>query len=149
MRIDGTHRFDAPREEVWDLLRDPETVKRLLPGVERLDATSDREYEGKLKVGSGWLKATYDVTVRVVDERAPERLELAIEGNGRLGDAGGTLAMDLEDAGDAGTDLRYQAVMEIGGPAGAMAGSFEGVADRKVRDGLARLDRVLERRSGD
>lgn len=144
MEIDGTHRFDAPRERVWALLRDPATVTRLIPGVTDLEAVSEREYRGELKVGSGWMKASYDVTVRVVEEAPPGRLVLDVEGSGRFGDASGRLTLDLDESGSSATDVRYAAAMKIGGPAGAMAGSFEGVANQKMKEGLRRLERELE-----
>lgn len=146
MRIDGTHLFDAPREEVWDLVRDPGTVRRLVPGIERLEEISDREYRGEMRVGKGWIKATYEVSIRIVEEAPPERLVLDVDGSGSLGDAGGSLEVELSETEPGRTRMRYDVRIELGGRASSMAGMLEGVARQRASRGLFELDRVLEER---
>ena len=148
MKIEGIHEFDSPREEVWDLVRDPETVRRLVPGVERLEEVSETEYRGELKVGKGWIKTTYDVAIRVAEETPPERLALDVEGRGSLGDAEGGLRIDLSEISAGRTRMRYAVEVDLGGRAGAMSGMLEGLARDRTRQGLAELDREIEKRRG-
>jgi carbon monoxide dehydrogenase subunit G len=49
----NTARIPAPRERVWDLMQDIESVGRCVPGVERLEALGDDRYRGAMRVKVG------------------------------------------------------------------------------------------------
>jgi uncharacterized protein len=59
MRLDGTYTFDAPRQKVWEVLQDPETLRACMPGVDKFDKVGTDEYEMAMKVGVGAIKGTY------------------------------------------------------------------------------------------
>lgn len=144
MEISGEHVFDAPRERVWTLIRDPDTVERLIPGLRRLDPVDDTEYEGELKIGTSFLSVTYHVTLRVVGERPPARLELEALGTGRPGDVEGAIAIDLAEAGEARTAMRYDMTFALGGRASRVAEKAKGIAETKIAEGIAALDEMLD-----
>ena len=52
MKIDGQHRFEAPRRRVWEALLDPEVLGSTLPGFGKLEQTAENEYSGSLGVFS-------------------------------------------------------------------------------------------------
>ncbi len=37
MELTGEHTFNAPRQQVWDFLLDPDVLQQCLPGCEKLD----------------------------------------------------------------------------------------------------------------
>ena len=41
MHLEGTHVLAAPRQEVWNMLLDPEVLARVTPGVSGLDPLGD------------------------------------------------------------------------------------------------------------
>ena len=41
MDISGSYTLNAPREQVWDALFDPHTLKRAVPGCESLNRVGD------------------------------------------------------------------------------------------------------------
>ena len=42
MNLEGEYTFDGPREEVWDLVQDPEALAMALPGTQSLEKVGER-----------------------------------------------------------------------------------------------------------
>ena len=59
MKLEGEYIFDGPREEVWDLVRDPEVLATALPGTQSLERVSDNEYAGKMHVRIGPVSGVF------------------------------------------------------------------------------------------
>ena len=120
MRVEGVRSFDAPRETVWEVLNDPESMAKTMPGVESFDIHDDKRWTANVKIplGLGGLKMKVDM--EKVEEREPDFAKLAVKGNG----VGAILDMEtsfrLAEADAGGTDMRWQADVKIAGPVGSM-----------------------------
>ncbi len=133
MKITGRQSVNAPRQQVWDRLIDPESIGGCLPGVEKLDKIGDDEYSMSMNVGIGMVKGTYDGKVRLLNMNAPNDYQMYVEGNGRPGFIKGTGTVRLSDADDGSTDIEYEGDVEVGGPVGSVAQRMlGGVANRMV-----------------
>ncbi len=97
MRIEGDHTFNAPRETVYTLLRDPDALAQAMPGATTLTrGLSDDRYEAQVNVKVGAINGTYGGTVQVSDQRFPEAQLRAARGGARRG-------RDLEGRGHCGS----------------------------------------------
>src|SRR4051794_25907394 len=73
MRVEQTITIDAPAEEVWELITDPETYSNILTGITRFDVEGNKQrglgarYSMRMHVGS----AEVGVLVEVVEFDAP------------------------------------------------------------------------------
>ena len=67
MKIQGEHRFKAPREKVWEALLDPEVLSRTVPGSEGLEQTGENEFGGKLKMKIGPVQGVFEGKVALSD----------------------------------------------------------------------------------
>ena len=95
----GEHRIAAPRELVWHLLHDPETLRRCSSGVEAIEVVDPGNWNVRVAVGIGpssamLLKASAPRQREVSAPVAtPPRLSCAItavlrQASRRLGEAG-------------------------------------------------------------
>jgi uncharacterized protein len=133
MKISGRQSVNAPRQQVWDRLIDPDSIASCLPGVEKLDKIGDDEYSMSMNVGIGMVKGTYDGKVRISNMNAPSDYQMYVEGTGRPGFIKGTGTVRLSDADDGSTDIEYEGDVEVGGPVGSVAQRMlGGVANRMV-----------------
>ncbi len=87
LRIQGSVVVDAPREDVYRLLLDPELMKQVInkiPGisVERLEKVSDSEFNGTATIGVAMVKGTYDGKIRILEQRPGEYVKLRGDGKG-------------------------------------------------------------------
>src|SRR5690242_548389 len=73
MRVEATVDIDAPCEDVWDLVTDPETYTRVLAGITRFDVEGRKQrglgarYSMRMAVGSAQIGGL----VEVVEYDAP------------------------------------------------------------------------------
>ncbi len=87
LRIQGSVVVDAPCEDVYNLLLDPELMKQVvnkIPGisVERLEQVSENEYNGAATIGVAMVKGTYDGKITILEQRVGEYVKLRGEGKG-------------------------------------------------------------------
>lgn len=114
MDLAGEHTFAAPRQQVWDLLLDPETLRSCLPGCERLEPVGPGEYEATMRIGVAAIRGTYQGRVKISDQQAPERYRMLVEGKGPAGQVSGEGELVLVDEGGA-TRVQYTGKANVRG----------------------------------
>lgn len=107
--------IDAPRDQVYAALNDPEILKECIPGCEELIQHSDTELEAKVVLKVGPVKARFSGNVTLDKSGAPESFSLDGEGSGgTAGFAKGGADVTLSEE-DGKTTLKYVARVDIGG----------------------------------
>ena len=115
MELSDEIQIDAPIEQVYAALNDPEVLQKCIPGCEELIKHSDTEMEAKVVLKVGPVKARFGGDVVLDTTGAPESFSLTGQGNGgTAGHAKGGAEVTLTPDGDK-TILRYEAKAEIGG----------------------------------
>jgi len=133
MTLDGTHRFDAPRDRVWAALTDPAVLARATPGCERLDPIGPDEFAATLSVGVAAVKGVYQGRLMITDRNPPEGYTLRVEGNGRPGFVKGEGRLTLT-AEDGATVVSIRAEAQVGGLIAAVGQRLLGAAGRMLMD---------------
>jgi len=114
LKIEGSHRFNAPREKVWQVLLDPTVIAQCMPGCEGLKEVGPDKYEATMKVGVAAVKGTYKGKLTIRDKQPPAHYVLSGEGSGSPGFMQGDVAIDLEEA-NGQTILKYSTDAKVGG----------------------------------
>ena len=115
MKMTDEIRIEAPREEVFAALNNPEILRQAIPGCQDLKQTSKTELTGTVQAKVGPVKATFQGTVTLSDIIAPEGYTITGEGKGgAAGFAKGMARVGLMEDGDA-TILNYEVNAEVGG----------------------------------
>lgn len=147
MKLAGEFAFDGSREEVWELVRDPETLATALPGTQRLNKVSENEYQGQMSIRVGPVSGVFSGKVVVSGEVPPESYVLAVEGRGAPGFAQGTGNVQLIDQGDGTTLMKYEGEVQIGGKLASVGQRMlETVSKSMTRQGLETLNEALQAR---
>ncbi|HWV34422.1 MAG TPA: carbon monoxide dehydrogenase subunit G [Thermomicrobiales bacterium] len=107
MQITGEHTINAPREDVYNAMLDPEVLKGALPGCEKLEEVGPDEYIATMTMGVAMIKGKYDGKVRITDQDRPNGFTMHIEGKGPQGQIGGVGKLTFEDDGAGGTLVSY------------------------------------------
>lgn len=108
--------INAPKDQVYAALNDPEVLKQCIPGCEELIKHSDTELEAKVLLKVGPVKARFSGNVQLDTAGAPDAFSLTGEGNGgAAGHARGGADVTLTADGPDTTILRYEAKADIGG----------------------------------
>ena len=63
VNVSGERTFAAPRQAVWDVLNDPASMAKTMPGVESFDVHDERRWTANVKIplGLGGLKMKIDM----------------------------------------------------------------------------------------
>lgn len=87
MLIEGKFTMQAPIQQVWDFLLEPETLASCVPGAEKMEAINDRTYESvvKQKVGPISVSLKFTTTLTELD---PPRYVKAVGRGADIGKAG-------------------------------------------------------------
>jgi uncharacterized protein len=138
-----SHALAHPRERIWRLLLDPTVLARLLPGVEKFEATGPDQYAVVVKMGVGAVRGTYTGKVALTDQRPPESYRLVGEAKGTPGWAKGSATLTLVAEG-AGTRIVASGDAQIGGAIASVGQRMmEGVAKSMANEFFQSVEREL------
>jgi uncharacterized protein len=134
MTMSGEIQLNAPREEVYKKLNDPEVLKACIPGCEQLDKVSDTEFQAISTMKVGPVKARWKGKVTLSDLDPPNGYKISGEGEGGVaGFAKGGAAVALSDK-DGGTLLSYNVEAQIGGKLAQLGQRLIAGAAKKMAD---------------
>jgi carbon monoxide dehydrogenase subunit G len=140
VRIEGTKRFAAPRERVWDALVDPDLLAGFLPGVQSLDVADETHWSAIMRLPLSPVSLTLQFELR--DNDQPERALLVARGK-RLGArVEARTAFDLRSAGDE-TEMAWSADVALGGTLSRLGAMLRPIAQQQAERFLDRLERKL------
>lgn len=131
MKIGGTYKIAAPRQEVWDALMDPATLKAAIPGADRFEEISPGKFEVEISVGIGIIRGRFSGTIELADLNPPSSHRLLMNGEGTGGWIKGDGALTLRDAGDS-TEIEVEGEALAGGVLARVGQRMIGNAARKL-----------------
>ena len=149
MKIEGTRRYEAPRERVWEVLNDPAEMAGLMPGVESFEIVDDTHWKAKVKVPLGLGSMKMSIDFEKTESLPPERASLHAKGKG----VGAIMSMetrfDLTEDGGA-TDMRWQADVRIFGQVASMGQRVvQPIVNQQVEQVLTALDERVAAKAGE
>lgn len=145
MELTATYEFNAPAQQVWDLLMNTDAVGSCLPGSRGLHAVGDDRYEVDLGVAVAAISGDFKGTVAIEKKVPPQSYTLAVEGSGRPGFVKGSARVTLEPDGSR-TRVHVAAQADVGGMIARVGQRLlEGVARTTMDRFYACLAKQVER----
>jgi carbon monoxide dehydrogenase subunit G len=83
MKIEGTYTLQASPDHVWDSLMDPQVLRDIIPGVEKLEKLDGNTYEATIQIKHAPLKGSYHGHITITDQQFPRHYCIEIRGEGR------------------------------------------------------------------
>ena len=147
MKLNGEFTFNGPREEVWDLLQDPDVLAAAMPGAESLEKTGDDEYQAQLQVRVGPVNGVFATKISLIDKTPPERYTILVDSKGPTGFAKATALVTLTEQ-EAGTTLmHYEATLQVGGRIASVGQRMiDTVTKSMTRQSLEAMNEALQAR---
>lgn len=148
MKISGSYTFNAPQDEVWALLMDPQVISKAIPGVENFHEVAENDYEAQIKLGIGAISGQYAGRVTITDVQPPTHYKMTVGGKGQRGFVNGTGEINLEPQ-EGKTVVHYTGDAALGGQlAGIGQRLIEGAARTIINQGFKSLEgQLAERRA--
>lgn len=138
---EGVARVAASRQQVWNMLLDPDTLASVIPGAHGIERPSPTEFTADVTLGIGPVKGRYKAKVGLHDLDEPESLTLKGTTTGALGFGNGSGAVTLKEPSPGHTEIHYRYEVVIGGKVASIGGRLlDGAAKvviGQLFDGLA------------
>lgn len=144
MNVSGERTFAASRQAVWDVLNDPASMAKTMPGVESFDVHDEKRWTANVKIplGLGGLKMKIDMDK--TEERAPEFAKLHVKGQGVGAMLNMQTSFTLTDAAG-GTSMAWAADVKLAGPVGSMGQRvLQPIVNQQVQHVLSALDAQVQ-----
>ena len=114
MKLNGTYRFDIPRERLWDALLDPAVVSECVPGIRTFTTLAPDRYEVEVAVRVGIVSGSYKATLEVVEKTAPASYRMIVQGAGARTNLRGESFVVLAEE-DGATTLTFDGDVQVTG----------------------------------
>jgi hypothetical protein len=144
VNVEGERTFEAPRATVWQVLNDPASMAKTMPGVESFDIHDDKRWTANVKIplGLGGLKMKVDM--EKTEEREPEFAAMHIKGQGVGAMMNMLTTFELSDAAGGGTAMKWNAEVKIAGPVGSMGQRvLQPIVNQQVQHVLGALEQQV------
>ena len=144
--------IEASRPAVWAFIWDPEKMSRCVPGVEQVVVESDATYSVRVKTKVGFLSATFNLGVKIVEAEEPVRLISVFEGKdskiaSRLKQVN---TMELVDVSPTRTEIRYKTEVTLMGKLATLGRSvIKGKAKQMMKEFSQKLKAEIEKTEAD
>ena len=121
MNVSGEFTVNAPRQQVFEALREASSFVRFVDGVSNLKEIDPTHYEATFETRVAYMKFRFAVTVEVTRMEAPSEIEAKIEGTplGMVGRLTATATTRLAEA-DGQTIISYSIDATLTGKLGSM-----------------------------
>ena len=132
MHFEGKAVVKAPVDKVWNFISTPESIAQCLPGVEEYKVLEGKRTEAKVKIGIGFIKGTFKVNSRVLEEDVVNRrAKLLIDGSGVTSAFKADIQISCNPHPE-GSELAWIAEATVSGPLGSVAKGLVENASQKV-----------------
>lgn len=121
MKLAGDITIAAPRQAVFDALRDARLFAACIEGVRDLQEIDATHYRAVMETKVAYIKFKFDVSVEVTRVEAPHVIEAKIEGtpHGIVGRLSATSLTTLAEQ-DQGTRVQYEIEAALTGKLGSL-----------------------------
>lgn len=139
LKLSDTYIFNAPSDQIWPMIFNPQSLLNAIPGCEQLDQISPKEYRSTIKFNVGPIQGSYQVDIRILEMNPPQYCRMQGEVSGLNGNITGDADFKLDSEGQR-TRLTYQGNAIISGALGKLNSRFvEGIATSLIKQGLDKL----------
>jgi carbon monoxide dehydrogenase subunit G len=132
LHFEGKAFVKAPVDKVWNFISTPESIAQCLPGVEEYKVLEGKRTEAKVKIGVGFIKGTFKVHSRVLEEDpVNRRAKLLIDGSGVTSAFKADIQISCSPHPE-GSELAWIAEATVSGPLGSVAKGLIENASQKI-----------------
>ncbi len=114
MIIQGKYPIAASTPEVWNLLMDPEVLRRITPGISELDHLGDDKYKIISKIKIGPVKGSFVGLLEMIDKVENETTTLVINQKSKIGNVSADIKIELNTI-DGTTEINYKGEARLSG----------------------------------
>ncbi|MEM8932713.1 MAG: SRPBCC domain-containing protein [Acidobacteriota bacterium] len=133
MQYEGSIVFDAPKESLFELLTDGESLAPCIPGMKTFEVLEPREsFRVVAQAKFGTLEPEMDLRVTFTLLEPPNCARLRIRGRGASSHIGASSYIYLDDAPNGGTEMQWSFTFSV-------FGQLAGIGHRLMQQAFDRM----------
>lgn len=143
MQINGSHKFTASSQRVFNAILDPSVLQSCIPGCDLVEYLDANHIQAKVALPLPGLKGVFAAVIDITEREEPNKLTLQLQRAGKVGSINATSWIDITDEPD-GALLNYHATAEMEG-AIAMANNPVGqsITKNSLNSFFEKLDKAI------
>jgi uncharacterized protein len=135
MDFSGEETINAPRQDVWNFLVDPHKSTECAPGLQSIEVIDDSHFKATVRAGVGMIRGNFNFDVKWSEMTEPSHAEMVANGSAAGSAVQMNSTLDLEDAGEGATLMKWSANVRVSGKLAGVGGRLMNpVADRMTKD---------------
>lgn len=143
MKLNGTHKFKAPSQKVFNAILNPTILQSCIPGCNSVEYLDPHSIKANLTTPLPGLKGPYGVVINIADRQEPGYLVLQVQREGTGGKVNATSQIRISDEQD-GALLSYNASAELAGPIAIANNPIgEGITKNSLGSFFKNLDKAI------
>lgn len=115
MKLNGSHKFNASSETVYNAILNPNILKDAMPGCSGASYTDSDTLQLDITTPLPGLKGPYALAIGLANRQPNNHLELVVQRSGRAGTINAVCKIDIADTAT-GSEILYNAEANLSGP---------------------------------
>ncbi len=145
MHFEGVFKVKAPKEKVFGILMNPNEISQCMPDLQKLDVRSPDDFTVVVRAGVSFIKGDFTLHFKVAEKIAPTHAKLTAQGTGIGSTIDMATTMDISDAQEGGTSMKWVADAKVGGRVASLGQRMlESQAEKIIRQLFECLQHKLE-----
>jgi carbon monoxide dehydrogenase subunit G len=145
MELSGSFTVDAPRNQVYDFITDPDSLILALPDIKGYTVHDTENFTLSARVGVKHVHGTMKVKMRVVEKDFGDTVTFSSRANGIGSNVDLKTTFRLNDAPDGGTAVNWASNAQIVGRLASLAGGLlQPLARKNINIFMENIRRALE-----
>lgn len=134
MDVKGNVSVNAPMNDVWEAINNPDVLKAATPGCKSLDEVEPDHYKAEIVLGIAAVRGEYEADIRTLEKEAPEKYRLIMNADSPAGFIEGDAIVTLQEN-EGKTKIMYEGTAKVGGLiAGVGQRILSGISKMIVKD---------------
>ena len=120
MQLAGNQIVNAVPSRVWEMLMNPHSLARVVPGISNLEMISENSFISTLNIKIGPVNSTFSGKLQIEDIIEEKSFTLKTQQNSKIGNGNATLQIKLAPSGDKQTELVFDGDVKLSGMLASM-----------------------------
>lgn len=115
MQLSGSRTLNAPQEQLFQMLLNPDVLTHVIPSLKTLEVIGQDTYKAICEVKLGPVSGTFAGEMEVKDQQPPESFVLVIRQNSKIGNVDAEGKLIFKPLENAQTEVFFEGEAKISG----------------------------------